>query len=50
MSLAGESGVVPYDSASPEQLDETVRLVEATGRRIVASVVDTRDLTGSVKT
>jgi SDR family mycofactocin-dependent oxidoreductase len=37
---------VPYDSASPEQLVETVRLVEATGRRIVASVVDTRDYDG----
>jgi SDR family mycofactocin-dependent oxidoreductase len=37
---------VPYDPASPEQLDETVRLVEATGRQIVASVVDTRDYEG----
>jgi SDR family mycofactocin-dependent oxidoreductase len=37
---------VPYDSATPEQLDETVRLVEATGRRILASVVDTRDHDG----
>jgi SDR family mycofactocin-dependent oxidoreductase len=34
---------VPYESATPEQLDETVRLVEATGQRIVASAVDTRD-------
>ncbi len=37
---------VPYDSARPEQLDETVDLVEQTGRRICASVVDTRDLDG----
>ena len=37
---------VPYDPASPEQLDETVSLVEATGRRILASVVDTRDYDG----
>lgn len=37
---------VPYDSASPEELAETVRLVEATGRRIVSSVVDTRDYDG----
>jgi SDR family mycofactocin-dependent oxidoreductase len=37
---------VPYDAASPEQLDETVRLVEATGRRIIASAVDTRDYDG----
>jgi SDR family mycofactocin-dependent oxidoreductase len=34
---------VPYLPATPEDLDETVRLVEATGRRIIASVVDTRD-------
>ncbi|MEU4311601.1 mycofactocin-coupled SDR family oxidoreductase [Nocardia sp. NPDC024068] len=35
---------VPYDSATPDDLDETVRLVEGTGRKIIASVVDTRDL------
>ncbi|NVN53821.1 mycofactocin-coupled SDR family oxidoreductase [Mycolicibacterium hippocampi] len=34
---------VPYDPATPENLTETVELVEKTGRRIVASVVDTRD-------
>jgi SDR family mycofactocin-dependent oxidoreductase len=34
---------VKYDPASPADLDETVRQVEATGRRIIASVVDTRD-------
>ncbi|WP_068274053.1 mycofactocin-coupled SDR family oxidoreductase [Aldersonia kunmingensis] len=37
---------VPYDSATPEDLDETVRLVEETGRRIVTSIVDTRDYEG----
>lgn len=37
---------VPYDSATPEDLAETVRLVEETGRRIQASAVDTRDLAG----
>jgi NAD(P)-dependent dehydrogenase (short-subunit alcohol dehydrogenase family) len=37
---------VPYDPASPEQLHETVRLVEATGRRIISSIVDTRDYEG----
>ncbi|MET7772627.1 mycofactocin-coupled SDR family oxidoreductase [Nocardia sp. NPDC005366] len=37
---------VPYDSATPDDLAETVRLVEATGRRILASTVDTRDLDG----
>ena len=34
----------PYPSATREDLDETVKLVEATGRRIVASAADTRDL------
>jgi NAD(P)-dependent dehydrogenase (short-subunit alcohol dehydrogenase family) len=37
---------VPYHPATPEDLTETVRLVEATGRRIRASVVDTRDYDG----
>jgi SDR family mycofactocin-dependent oxidoreductase len=37
---------VPYESATPEDLAETVRLVQATERRIVASAVDTRDLDG----
>ena len=35
---------VPYNPATPDDLDETVRLVEKTGQRIVASAVDTRDL------
>ncbi|MEZ0365057.1 mycofactocin-coupled SDR family oxidoreductase [Mycobacterium sp. pUA109] len=37
---------VPYDPATPEDLAETVRLVEATGRRIRSSIVDTRDYDG----
>ncbi len=37
---------VPYDPATPDDLAETVKLVEATGRRILASVVDTRDSDG----
>jgi SDR family mycofactocin-dependent oxidoreductase len=37
---------VPYHPATPQDLTETVQLVEATGRRIVASAVDTRDLDG----
>ncbi|MBX7430548.1 mycofactocin-coupled SDR family oxidoreductase [Mycobacterium sp. Y57] len=37
---------VPYQPATPEDLAETVRLVEKTGRRIRASVVDTRDIEG----
>jgi SDR family mycofactocin-dependent oxidoreductase len=34
---------VRYDSATMADLDETVRLVEQTGRRILASAVDVRD-------
>ncbi len=37
---------VRYDSATPEDLAETVRLVEATGRRIIASAIDIRDFDG----
>lgn len=37
---------VPYDSATPDDLAETARLVEKTGRRIVTAQVDTRDLDG----
>ncbi|BBX03583.1 3-ketoacyl-ACP reductase [Mycolicibacterium moriokaense] len=36
----------PYPPATQEDLDETVRLVEATGQRILASAIDTRDLDG----
>jgi SDR family mycofactocin-dependent oxidoreductase len=35
---------VAYDSATPEDLAETVREVEKTGRRVVAGTADTRDL------
>lgn len=34
---------VPYSHATAGDFDETVRLVEATGRRILASTLDTRD-------
>jgi SDR family mycofactocin-dependent oxidoreductase len=37
---------VPYDSATPEDLAETVRLVEATNRRIISSAIDIRDFDG----
>ena len=37
---------VPYDSATPEELKETARLVEANGRRAVVAIVDTRDYDG----
>ncbi|MGD1170668.1 mycofactocin-coupled SDR family oxidoreductase [Mycobacterium seoulense] len=47
VDIAGKlPSCVPYDPATPDDLSETVRLVEETGRRIIASVVDTRDFEG----
>jgi SDR family mycofactocin-dependent oxidoreductase len=47
IDLAGTlPACAPYPSATREDLDETARLVEATGRRILTSAVDTRDLDG----
>src|SRR6195952_4747574 len=47
VDIAGKlPSCVRYDSATPEDLAETVRLVEATGRRIVASAADIRDFDG----
>src|SRR6202035_5769408 len=37
---------VRYDSATPEDLAETVRLVEAAGRQIMASAHDIREFDG----
>jgi SDR family mycofactocin-dependent oxidoreductase len=37
---------VPYNPATPGDLAETVNLVEATGRRILASIIDVRDVDG----
>ena len=37
---------VPYPSATPEDLKETVRLVEAAGGRVLSAAVDTRDHDG----
>jgi SDR family mycofactocin-dependent oxidoreductase len=46
VDLAGEIPFVPYDSSSQDDLDETVRLVEALDRRIVFRRGDTRDRAG----
>jgi SDR family mycofactocin-dependent oxidoreductase len=47
VDIAGKlPSCVRYDSATPEDLAETVRLVEALDRRIIASAVDTRDFDG----
>ena len=35
---------VPYDSATPEDLEETVRQVEKAGRRVISGIVDVRDI------
>lgn len=44
VDIAGKlPSCVPYDSSTPEDLAETVRLVEETGRRILATATDVRD-------
>ena len=43
VDIAGQIGTVPYEMATPEDLDETVRQVEALDRRIVAAQADVRD-------
>ncbi len=35
---------VAYDSATPEDLAETVRQIETTGRRVISGIADIRDL------
>jgi NAD(P)-dependent dehydrogenase (short-subunit alcohol dehydrogenase family) len=45
VDIAGKlPSCVPYPAATPDDVTETVRLAEATNRRILASTVDTRDL------
>src|ERR1700754_2343222 len=47
VDIAGKlPSCVPYDPATPEDLAETARLVEAADRRIVVSATDTRDFDG----
>jgi SDR family mycofactocin-dependent oxidoreductase len=46
VDLCEQIDSVAYPMASPEDLDETVTLVEKTGRRIVAEHADVRDLEG----
>jgi NAD(P)-dependent dehydrogenase (short-subunit alcohol dehydrogenase family) len=43
IDMCAQIDSVPYPMASPEDLDETVNLVEKTGRRIVAEQADVRD-------
>jgi len=43
VDLCAQIGSVPYPMATQEDLAQTVKEVEATGRRIVATVADVRD-------
>ena len=44
IDICKQIDTVPYPMSTPADLDETVRLVRETGRRIVAGQVDVRDL------
>src|SRR5689334_5746423 len=44
LDLCGQLDSVAYPMPTPEDLDETVNLVEKTGRRIVAEQADVRDI------
>lgn len=46
VDLAAQVDTVPYPMATPEDLAETVRQVEALDRRIVATQADVRDVDG----
>jgi SDR family mycofactocin-dependent oxidoreductase len=43
VDICAQVGSVPYPTATPEDLAETVKEVEALDRRIIASVADVRD-------
>jgi SDR family mycofactocin-dependent oxidoreductase len=43
IDLCTDVGAIPYPLATPDDLAETVRLVEATGARMVAAEADVRD-------
>jgi (+)-trans-carveol dehydrogenase len=43
VDIAAQIGTVPYPMATPEDLAQTVKEVEAAGRRIVATRADVRD-------
>jgi SDR family mycofactocin-dependent oxidoreductase len=45
VDICANIGLVPYDMATREELDETVGLVREVGRHAVAAVADVRDLT-----
>ncbi|UFS57569.1 mycofactocin-coupled SDR family oxidoreductase [Subtercola endophyticus] len=43
IDIEDQMGTVPYDMATPADMHETVRLVEALDRRIIATKADVRD-------
>lgn len=49
IDICADTAGIDYPNASREDLDETVRLVEKEGRRIVARVTDVRDRAGVKK-
>lgn len=49
IDICGQMESVTYPMSKPDDLDETVRLVEALGRRMVASEADVRDVEGLQK-
>lgn len=44
VDICADVDSVPYSMATPEDMAETIRLVEKTGRRIIARQADVRDL------
>lgn len=46
VDLCAQIDIVPYPMGTAEDLEETVRLVEKTGRRMLARVCDVRDRAG----
>jgi SDR family mycofactocin-dependent oxidoreductase len=44
IDLCADIAAIPYPLATKSDLDETVRLVEATGRKAVPAIADVRDL------
>jgi NAD(P)-dependent dehydrogenase (short-subunit alcohol dehydrogenase family) len=44
VDICAQAGTVPYPMATPEDLAQTVKEVEALDRRIVATQADVRDL------
>ena len=44
LDICKKPASTPYPGATPEDLEETIRLVEETGRKIVAEQADVRDL------